>query len=256
MINTDLQKILFFTRINCSDSEFLGKLQVYQKFQPVLEQLYLYKKNDKNPLVNYFGSEFKNLQVQPLFYKMLQDYISIIEKDKKYFYFISNPTKVNFDISEFVKYDTLITYFNNTKKVHKNENFDYFKDKMVKIIKDLLNKLENYNTHNRILTSMIIYKILETEFGELFMQKFPKFKLTVSDKIKEFSNEHYPSFCEYFKENYVIDKKYISKYRNKKYNLQRLKTILFTSYVFLSKLKEIKEKRLLEKQKSWFQWFS
>ena len=266
MVNSELQKILFFTRINCIDSEFLEKLQVYQKFQPVLDQLdqnfsksnKKIEKNEKNddnsPLLI---TDLKTLKVQPLFHKMLQDYISIIENDQEYFYFTSE--KIDFTLSELLDYDKNITYFNNTERVHKLENFDYYKVKMVEIIKELLNKCENAkDSQNRILIGMIIFKILESDFGELFIQGLPRFRKTIHYKLKEFSNEKYPSFNKYFHDNYEVNKKYISKYRNKRYNLRRLRTILFTSYVFLRKLREVREKREIREEieikqnKSWF----
>jgi hypothetical protein len=267
MERKNLQSFLFFTNMNCQDQEFLEKLQVYQKFQPVLIQL------DKKLIENQERSEknenkynnsdllitdLKTLKLQPLFHKMLQDYISIIENDQEYFYFTSK--KIDFTLSELLDYDKNMTYFNNTERVHKPENFDYYKVKMVEIIKELLNKCENAkDTQNRILIGMIIFKILESDFGELFIQGLPRFRKTIHYKLKEFSNEKYPSFNKYFHDNYEVNKKYISKYRNKRYNLRRLRTILFTSYVLLRKLKEVREKQKrkeIEKieNKSWFSW--
>ena len=267
MVSKNLQSFLFFTNMNCRDEEFLEKLKIYQKFQPVLIQL------DKKLIENQERSEknenkynnsdllitdLKTLKLQPLFHKMLQDYISIIENDQEYFYFTSK--KIDFTLSEFLYYDKNITYFNNTERVHKPENFDYYKVKMVEIIKELLNKCENAkDSQNRILIGMIIFKILESDFGELFIQGFPRFRKTIHYKLKEFSNEKYPSFNKYFHDNYEVNKKYISKYRNKRYNLRRLRTILFTSYVLLRKLKEVREKQKrkeIEKieNKSWFSW--
>jgi hypothetical protein len=261
MERKNLQSFLFFTNMNCQDQEFLEKLKIYQKFQPVLVQLELNfsKKETKNEYKNsnLLITDLKNLKVQPLFHKMLQDYISIIENDQEYFYFTSE--KIDFTLSELLDYDKNITYFNNTERVHKLENFDYYKRKMVEIIQELLNKCGYAKvSQDIILAGMIIYKILESEFGELFMQYFPSLKKTVHDKLKDFSNEKYPSFIKYFHENYEVNKKYISKYRNKRYNLRRLRTILFTSYVFLRKLREVREKREIREEieikqnKSWF----
>ncbi len=265
MERKNLQSFLFFTNMNCQDQEFLEKLQVYQKFQPVLDQLDQNfsksnkkiekneKKDDNSPLLI---TDLKTLKLHPLFHKMLQDYISIIENDQEYFY--SELEKIDFTLSEFLYYDKNITYFNNTERVHKPENFDYYKVKMVEIIKELLNKCGNAKkSQDSILAGMIIYKILESEFGELFIQSLPRFRKTVHDKLKEFSNEKFPSFIKYFHENYEVNKKYISKYRNKRYNLRRLRTILFTSYVFLRKLKESREKNEeieIKQNKSWFSW--
>ncbi len=265
MVSKNLQSFLFFTNMNCRDEEFLEKLKIYQKFQPVLVQLELnFSKSNKKlektkneyKNSNLLITDLKTLKVQPLFHKMLQDYISIIENDQEYFYFTSE--KIDFTLSELLDYDKNITYF-NTERVHKPENFDYYKRKIVEIIKELLNKCENAkDSQNRILIGMIIFKILESDFGELFIQGLPRFRKTIHDKLKDFSNEKYPSFIKYFNENYEVNKKYISKYRNKRYNLRRLRTILFTSYVFLRKLREVSEKREIREEieikqnKSWF----
>jgi len=157
---------------------------------------------------------------------MLQDYTSIVQSDCTYY------TSLNFTEEELINYDKNITYFNS-----KVEDFQEYRDKIVVVIKDLLHKCESsLYSNNKILASMIIFKLLETDFGEIIIQNYPKFRAVVFSKLKEFKNDNnFPKFQEYLNENYDIGKKYISKYQNKRYNLRRLRTILFTFYVFLSR---------------------
>ncbi len=286
------ESFIIFTKMNCQDQEFLDKLEVYQKFQPILKEMKEMKemreiremkqqKKDKinlNELSNLSNvsnkfltiQDLSQLNVQPLFHKMLEDYISIIENDKIYFF-----DSLQFTKEELLDYDKNITYLNNILRIHKEENFEHFqlyKVKIINLIKELLAKCESVSfSYNKILVSMIMFKILETEFGELFIQGFPNFQKTVSAKLKEFENENekFPSFCKYLKDNYDTNKKYISKHRNKRYNLRRLRTILFASYALIAKLKEIRvkikeeikleikeiEEKKLENNQSWFSWF-
>ena len=200
--------------------EFLEKLKYFIEYNIVM-----------NDIKNNYSKKLKTT-LSPTMEKLLNDYNDII-KDQNY-------EKKEFNIEELKEYDNIIISMN-----HKNYDYEVKKHKFTNIIKELLQKLQfSFSKYVKIFYAMIIFKILETDIGERIIQDSTQFKYTVYKKIEEFKKDSLTKFVEYFDNNYDTYKKYISKSRNKRYYLRKLRTIIFSFYVFSDLYKKVKNKNL------------
>ncbi len=223
----NLRNYFIFTSNYCNDLEFLAKLEYFILYDNVIKELnkkYIEKKNFEISL---------NLssKISPLMSKLLDDFDVILSKEHYYI-------KYNIDDEKILFYDKIISSMNS-----KNFNYEKKKSQFVIIIQDLLDKVGYSNRIYKILYCMIIFKIIESNCGELVLQNFEKFKITVYKRLLVFQEDSNPEMANYMKNNYEVFKKYISKNRNKKYYLVKLKTILFSYYTFLSLYKKIRNKK-------------
>jgi hypothetical protein len=194
---------ILFTKLFCTDKEYINRLEIYKVYRNVLLELI---SNKEKYIVQFINDVY-------------------------------NITGVKFDKLEPKFLDNIIFYNNLRYSEEHKVEFIY-------IIKELLNKIEmNIFSTNRIFYSMVIFKLLDTKFGADFTNSYKRFKNVVDSKIIEFQNQPINSeFIKYIKDNYVVNRKYISKEKNKIYYKSLLKTTLFSLFAFNSLYKKIKNK--------------
>ena len=199
---------ILFTKLFCTDKEYVNRLENYKVYRNVLQELNINISNkykDKY-IIKFIGDIFNITGIK-------------FEKDR-------------------AKFLDDITFYNNL--VYSEEYGSHFID----MIKELLNDVElNLFRSNRFFYIMIIFKLLDTQFGVQFINLHPAFKNIVDIKIVEFQNlKCNLKFSRYFKLNYVINRKYISIVRNKIYYRSLLKTIIFSLVVFNNLYKKVRNK--------------
>lgn len=199
---------ILFTKLFCTDKEYTNRLENYKVYRKVLQELNINISNtykDKY-IIKFIGDIFNITGIR-------------FEKDRS-------------------KFLDDIKFYNNL--VYSEE---YLSD-YAGMIKQLLNNVElNLFPINRIFYIMLIFKLLDTQFGVQFINLHPRFKNIVDIKILEFQNlKCNLKFSRYFKLNYVINRKYISLVRNKIYYRSLLKTIIFSLVAFNNLYKKVRNK--------------
>ena len=196
---------ILFTKLFCTDKEYINRLEIYKVYRNVLLELISNKYKEK--YINQFVDDVYNI------------------------------TGVKLDKHEPKLLNNIIFYNNLRYSEERKVEFIY-------IIKELLNKIDiNIFSTNKIFYMMVIFKLLDTKFGSDFTNSYKRFKNIVDSKITEFQNQQNNSeFIKYIKDNYVVNRKYISKERNKIYYKSLLKTTLFSLFAFNSLYKKIKNK--------------
>jgi len=194
---------ILFAKLFCTDKEYINRLEIYKVYRNILLELI----SNKEKYIGQFVDDVYNI------------------------------TGVKFDKLDPKFIDNIIFYNNLRYSEEHRVEFIY-------IIKELLNKIEiNIFSTNRIFYAMVIFKLLDTKFGADFTNSYKRFKNVVDSKIAEFQNQEINSeFNKYIKDNYVVNRKYISKERNKIYYKSLLKTKLFSLIAFNSLYKKIKNK--------------
>ena len=98
--------------------------------------------------------------------------------------------------------------------------------------KYLLNYIEDeYDTKNKFFCVIYIFHLLSTPYGKKMLDKHPKFRATILNKINDFSHENgktLVNYVSYFRHNFTYnsDAKYILKSKNKKYNVFLFKLVV------------------------------
>lgn len=197
--------LLIFSKLFCTDENFIIRIEYDQKHKKVLEELRL-----------KFNTYAKNI------------------KDV-----ITNITTIK-NINEV---DDIIKDIDDIRKKKYNEESKLQIVKLIKNLLQKIDYL--VFSGDKIVFAILIFDVLNTDVGTNLLEQHPKFKTTVEFKIKEFKNLDYinRNFTVYMNENYETGKKYISVLKNKKYYKNLLKNTLFGLYVFYSLYKKVKNKK-------------
>lgn len=199
---------ILFAKLFCTDKEYINRVENYKVYYNVLCELIVGVSNKyKEKYIIDFIKNVKNITGID------------IEKDNRNCLFN-------------------IVYYNNLRYSEER------KLEFICIIKELLSKIEmNMPITNKIFYMMIIFKLLDTKFGADFTNSYKRFKSIVEFKINQIQNQQInPEFSHYLKDNYIVNRKYISKERNKIYYRALLKTILFSLFTFSSLYKKVQNK--------------
>ncbi len=155
----------------------------------------------------------------------------------------------NFNIAKYVNLpEYFINIVKNNKFFTRKLNIKCFSiyEKHIKLNKDkkecisdiqtILYDTENtFNINNKMILIIFINKLLDTPNMNWFINKNEKFKKVVEDKIIIHQNiDFLPEFSEYFKNNFEINKRYISIDLNKDFRKKILKKYIFSLIVFYS----------------------
>lgn len=223
----EFKKFCLIARNYCSDIEFINKLKYIDDYNYVMKDF-----KEKVRLEKYKEPNIKE-KLSPDIILLINDYEYIIEKNKYYFY-----ENYKIDLEEIRYYDIFINSMNQKRYV--------YRDKLNKFncyISQLLKKIKNSNAIPHFLYIMILLKIIETNIGNKIINDFPNLKYTVYNKIEEFKNCNIKEFSEYVKNNYDNYKKFVSKTKNKRYYLRKIKSIIFTFYAFIKLYKKVQNNK-------------
>ena len=199
---------ILFSKLFCTDKEYINRVENYKVYNIVLLEL-----------VSSVSNKYREKYIID-FIKNVKNITGIdIEKDNRNCLFN-------------------IVYYNNLRYSEER------KLEFICIIKELLNKHEiNIFSTNKIFYIMIIFKLLDTKFGADFTNSYKRFKSIVEFKINQIQNQQInPEFSQYLKDNYIVNRKYFGKERNKIYYRALLKTILFSLFTFSSLYNKVRNK--------------
>jgi len=201
-----MSDLVVFAKLFCNDEDFITRIQYDMKHKKVLQELYL-----------KFTYTIKDLKQR----------INIL-------------TGINYDDEENI--NSLIEQIDDIK--NKKYNNDIQKS-IINLIKDLIQVIEEMHyPEDKIAFALLLVELLDTKNCSILIRLYPKFKIVVDNKIRDFQNtcEINIKFATYMKQNYEIGKRYISISKNKKYYKNLLKNTIFSLYVFYSLYKKIKIK--------------
>ena len=143
-------------------------------------------------------------------------FINIVENNKWFF-----KTKFN------IKYLSIYQNHLILNKINKDCVSD-----IIIILHDCENR---FYIENKIILVIFLFKLLDTVNMNWFINNHENFRKMIDIKIIENQNQnliYYPEFSQYFKENYEINKKYLSIKLNKEHRKKIFKKYMLSLVIF------------------------
>lgn len=199
-----------FLKIFCKDIEFIYLIFHKNKFQFVLNELFLPQKE-------------------------CNDYLKCILS-----FYIKEEDEMNILLKKYQQYFFYLNYFHRHSSLTSQRSIKFFK-----ILQNLLKNFNEKEFQEKICITMIYFFFIETKFGEKYLLTFPTDKKKVIEKLDKLQSSTEPSliyFRNYLRNRYICNKRFISIKNNQQYYKIKLQTYFQIVYKLLKLQKLIKEK--------------